>query len=112
MLSATLNQDLKELAKLALKAPQQFSVDKQQRAASAQALKLTQYLVRLQFEGLATPKKGSLSYDKVQKVQKKKKKKLDPDHPDFDSEEEYGNENESNHGDDDESQDFSDEEEG
>ena len=29
----------------------------------------------------------------MKKVQTKTKKKLDPDHPDFDSEEEYGSEN-------------------
>ena len=63
MLSATLNQDLKELAKLALKEAKQFSVDKQQRVASAQNLNLTQYMVRLQFEGLEAPKKSSHSYD-------------------------------------------------
>lgn len=33
MVSATLNQDLKELATLALKKPMQFTVDKQQRNA-------------------------------------------------------------------------------
>lgn len=47
MVSATLNQDLKELAKLALKKPLEFSVDRQQKKADLKNLKLTQYLVRL-----------------------------------------------------------------
>jgi ATP-dependent RNA helicase DDX27 len=41
MFSATLNQDLKELAKLALKKPLQFSVDRQQKKEDAKNLKLT-----------------------------------------------------------------------
>lgn len=47
MVSATLNQDIKELANLALKQPLQFTVTQQQRAAEAASLRLTQYLVRL-----------------------------------------------------------------
>lgn len=47
MVSATLNQDLKELAQLALKQPMAFSVEKQQRKADLSSIKLTQYLVRL-----------------------------------------------------------------
>ena len=58
MVSATLNQDLKELAQLALKKPLSFSVDKQQRNADLQKMKLTQYLVRLNFEGLKEPTKN------------------------------------------------------
>lgn len=97
MVSATLNQDLKELANLALKKPLQFSVDRQQRKADIKNLKLTQYVVRLQFDGLAPERKGQTIFDQVNQAQKKKqkhksKKKLDPDHPDFDSEEEYDNE--------------------
>ena len=56
MVSATLNQDLKELAGLALKKPLQFSVDRQQRKSDLKKLKLTQYVVRLQLEGLSQPK--------------------------------------------------------
>lgn len=41
MVSATLNQDLKGLAELALKKPLQFTVDKQQRNADLQNIKLT-----------------------------------------------------------------------
>ena len=41
MLSATLNQDLKELAKLALQKPMQFSVDRQQKQSEIKNLKLT-----------------------------------------------------------------------
>ena len=100
MVSATLNQDLKELANLALKKPLQFSVDRQQRKTDIKNIKLTQYVVRLQLDGLAAFKKGTHIFDSLQRAKrtqgpkggKKKKKKLDPDHPDFDSEEEYGNE--------------------
>lgn len=57
-------------------------------------MKLTQYLVRLNFEGLKEPTKNQLNMlDQVTKKKKEVKKvQLDPDHPDFDSEEEYGNE--------------------
>lgn len=98
MVSATLNQDLKELATLALKKPMQFTVDKQQRNADLQNIKLTQYLVRLQFEGLKEPHKGQRRFDTIKKVKAapKKKRGLDPDHPDFDSEEEYGREGNDN----------------
>lgn len=41
MVSATLNQDLKELALLSLKKPMQFTVDKQQRNADLHNIKLT-----------------------------------------------------------------------
>lgn len=47
MVSATLNQDIKELATLALKQPLQFTVSQQQKLADLGALRLTQYLVRL-----------------------------------------------------------------
>jgi ATP-dependent RNA helicase DDX27 len=47
MVSATLNQDIKELAQLALKQPLQFTVSQQQRLADIASLRLTQYLVRL-----------------------------------------------------------------
>lgn len=47
MVSATLNQDIKELAQLALKQPMQFTVSQQQRLADIASLRLTQYLVRL-----------------------------------------------------------------
>lgn len=91
MLSATLNQDLKELAKLALQKPMQFSVDRQQKQSEIKNLKLTQYLVRLQLDGLTNYYQ---KFDEVRRVKdkKKNKKRLDPDHPDFDSEEEYGKE--------------------
>lgn len=49
----------------------------------------------MRFEGLEEPKKSSKSYDHVRKIRDeagKKRKRLDPDHPDFDSEEEYGRE--------------------
>ena len=49
--------------------------------------------MRLQLEGL---KSYTQSFDEVRKVKNKKKKRLDPDHPDFDSEEEYGNESDDN----------------
>jgi len=64
--------------------------------ASAHSLNLTQYMIRLQFEGLATPGKKSQSFDEVRRVfdkAKPKRRRLDPDHPDFDSEDEYGREN-------------------
>ena len=95
MLSATLNQDLKELAKLALQKPMQFSVDRQQKQSEIKNLKLTQYLVRLQLDGLTNYHQG---FDEVRRVKDKhkKKKRLDPDHPNFDSEEEYGNEDDPN----------------
>jgi len=48
MLSATLNQDIKELAGIALKKALQFSIKQQQTKGSS--LKLTQYLVRLHIE--------------------------------------------------------------
>lgn len=47
MVSATLNQDIKELAQLALKQPLQFTVSQQQRLADIASIRLTQYLVRL-----------------------------------------------------------------
>ena len=47
MVSATLNQDIKELAQLALKQPMQFTVSQQQRLADIASLRLTQYLIRL-----------------------------------------------------------------
>ena len=62
MVSATLNQDIKELAQLALKQPLQFTVSQQQRLADIASLRLTQYLVRLPdkeegIKGLAVKKK-------------------------------------------------------
>lgn len=97
MVSATLNQDLKELAQLALKQPLSFSVDKQQKKADLSNIKLTQYLVRLQFEGLNAPRKDQRRFSVVKRAktaskQGKKRRKLDPDDPDFDSEAEYGDE--------------------
>lgn len=100
MVSATLNQDLKELAQLALKQPLSFSVDKQQKKADLSNIKLTQYLVRLQFEGLNAPKKDQRRFSVVKRAKVvgkngkngKKRRKLDPDDPDFDSEAEYGEE--------------------
>jgi ATP-dependent RNA helicase DDX27 len=47
MVSATLNQDIKELAALALKQPLQFTVSQQQKLADIASLRLTQYIVRL-----------------------------------------------------------------
>ena len=62
--------------------------------ADKKNMKLTQYLVRLNFDGLKEPKRSSLhDFGKVVK-NKAKRRKLDPDHPDFDSEEEYGEESE------------------
>lgn len=97
MVSATLNQDLKELAQLALKQPLSFSVDKQQKKADLANIKLTQYLVRLQFEGLNEPKKDQRRFSVVKRAKTagkhgKKRRKRDPDDPDFDSEAEYGDE--------------------
>ena len=46
-------------------------------------------MVRLQLEGM---KLGHTGFDAVKKNKNKKKKKRDPDHPKFDSEEEYGSE--------------------
>ena len=87
MVSATLNQDLKELSAYALKQPLTFSVQQQQRKADFANLKLTQYLVRLKFEDvLKVPKKY-----KPKKAPKKKTAK-DWEGSDFDSEEEYGKE--------------------
>ncbi len=51
-------------------------------------------MIRLQFDGLKEPKNNNKSFDAIKKIKNKKsksKKRLDPDHPDFDSEEEYGN---------------------
>ena len=97
MVSATLNQDLKELAQLALKEPMAFSVEKQQRKADLSSIKLTQYLVRLQFDGHKAPRKDQRRFSVVKRAKKpadqvKKRRKLDPDDPDFDSEAEYGDE--------------------
>lgn len=47
MVSATLTQDIKELATLALKQPLQFTVSQQQKLADIASLRLTQYIVRL-----------------------------------------------------------------
>ncbi|CDW79227.1 rna helicase [Stylonychia lemnae] len=47
MVSATLNQDIKELAQLALKQALQFTVSQQQKLADNNSLRLTQYIVRL-----------------------------------------------------------------
>jgi superfamily II DNA/RNA helicase len=63
MVSATLNQDLKELMAISLKQPLEFTVHQQQRKADLANLKLTQYLVRLKFED-------------VKKVPKKRKPKM------------------------------------
>jgi hypothetical protein len=53
MVSATLNQDLKELAGYALKEPLTFTVLQQQRKADLQrGIKLAQYAVRLRFDDL------------------------------------------------------------
>lgn len=50
MVSATLNQDLKELATMTLKEALTFTVQQQQRKADLANLKLAQYLVRLKFD--------------------------------------------------------------
>jgi hypothetical protein len=86
MVSATLNQDLKELASISLKEPLSFSVHQQQRKADLANLKLTQYLVRLKFEDVTKVPK------KKKPTKKKEKKWVDKDGSDFDSEEEYGKE--------------------
>ena len=86
MVSATLNQDLKELAAISLKEPLTFSVHQQQRKADMANLKLTQYLVRLKFEDVSKVPK------KKKPIKKKAKKFVDKDGSDFDSEEEYGKE--------------------
>mmetsp|Transcript_14326 Transcript_14326/g.10049 ORF Transcript_14326/g.10049 Transcript_14326/m.10049 type:complete len:145 (-) Transcript_14326:1178-1612(-) len=85
MFSATLNQDLKELANIALKKPLTFTVSQQQKKADMANLKLTQYLVRLKFDDVEKLK----PLPKKPKVVKKAKKRSQMD-PDFDSEEEYG----------------------
>jgi ATP-dependent RNA helicase DDX27 len=48
MVSATLNQDIKELANIALSKPLEFSVSQQQNTTSEANLKLKHYIVRLQ----------------------------------------------------------------
>ena len=56
-------------------------------------MKLTQYIVRLQLDGLK--KGGDNIFDSLKSAKKKvgqKRKRLDPDDKDFDSEEEYGTE--------------------
>lgn len=83
MVSATLNQDLKELATIALKKPIMLTVNQQQKKADITNLKLTQYLVRLKL-------------DDVQKIKRTKKpskpKKKSREDSDFDSEVDYGSE--------------------
>lgn len=60
-------------------------------------------MVRLQLEGLKPTKKGQTIFDTLNQAKKstapRQKKKLDPDDPNFDSEEEYGNEAQSYHSD-------------
>lgn len=48
MVSATLNQDIKELAEITLNKPLTFSVSEQQNTTSESKLKLKQFIVRLQ----------------------------------------------------------------
>lgn len=92
MVSATLNQDLKELASMSLKQPLTFTVQQQQRKADLANLKLKQYLVRLKFDDVEEkPVKKFVKKDKKPKWQKKKRNPMDPN---FDSEEEYGQEGE------------------
>ena len=53
MVSATLNQDLKELSALALKEPLTLTVQQQQRKADKhRGIQLRQYVVRLKFDEL------------------------------------------------------------
>ena len=85
MVSATLNQDLKELGSIALKQPLTFTVQQQQRKADMANLKLTQYLVRLKLDDVKRLRKP--------KPQAKKPKKKHRDDSDFDSEVEYDKEN-------------------
>ena len=91
MVSATLNQDLKELSSYALKQPLTFSVQQQQRKADLANLKLTQYLVRLKFEDVEkVPRKKKPVKEKSKKKKHLSQKKWEGS--DFDSEEEYGKE--------------------
>lgn len=91
MVSATLNQDLKELAEMALHQALTFTVQQQQRKADLANLKLTQYLVRLQFDDV---EKMAKSKEPVQtKDEGKPKKKVDFMDADFDSEAEYASDN-------------------
>ena len=84
MVSATLNQDLKELAKISLKEALTFTVQQQQRKADLANLKLTQYLVRLKFDDVEKPPPRPKK--KIKEPEKKRRKFTDKD---FDSEEEY-----------------------
>lgn len=90
MVSATLNQDMKELATMTLKEPLTFTVQQQQRKADLANLKLAQYLVRLKFDDVEArapreTRKERLSKD-TKKEKRQRKKFTDKD---FDSEEEY-----------------------
>jgi len=80
---------------MALKKPVQFSVEKQQRNADLKNIKLTQYMVRLQFDGLKEPSKAAerLGFGEAKRVPNKKRRPH-PDDSDFDSEVEYGREDE------------------
>ena len=84
MVSATLNQDLKELAKISLKEALTFTVQQQQRKADLANLKLTQYLVRLKFDDVEKPPPRQKKT--IKEPVKKRRKFTDKD---FDSEEEY-----------------------
>jgi len=93
MVSATLNQDLKELATMTLKEALTFTVQQQQRKADMANLKLAQYLVRLKFEDVEErepriSRKDRLAVEKKQ-VKRKRKNYMDED---FDSEAEYNSE--------------------
>ena len=97
MVSATLNQDLKELASMTLKEALTFTVQQQQRKADLANLKLAQYLVRLKFDDVekraprVTRKEREANEARTNKG-KKKRKRRDYMDPDFDSEAEYNSE--------------------
>lgn len=99
MVSATLNQDLKELAAMTLKEALTFTVQQQQRKADLANLKLAQYLVRLKFDDVEkrAPRVTRRERDAQAKKDgtKKKRKRRDYMDKDFDSEEEYNSEVES-----------------
>ena len=95
MVSATLNQDLKELATMTLKEALTFSVQQQQRKADLANLKLAQYLIRLKFDDVEK-RAPRVSRKDREASQKKKRKRRDWNDPDFDSEAEYNSEVDSN----------------
>lgn len=94
MVSATLNQDLKELASMTLKEALTFTVQQQQRKADLANIKLAQYLVRLKFDDVEErePRQTRKEREALAKKNKPKRKRRNYMDPDFDSEAEYNSE--------------------